>query len=296
VNVGTNWNYSRRYAATGQHWDQDGTTAYGGLNFSAQLNQSQLFSLYYTYSRQSTDILLNSTIQDSSNYDYRDQFDTTYTVSTSRYSIMDFRTGTGNTLGTTNRLLGVFRWNLEGNSQVSIGFSFQSKSNETNTNEPVIATRYSSYNYSNNYSNYYNWNNFDSGAEEKNLLWSFKARLTTIHIPVMFHLRRSETSEILIGINRTISHWEIEEVTTALFKYRNQSSSSGTINQINFGERYTSPKETVSDVSTTFLLGITVKPSKLFNVRFLLTPMVTEVPYGNAKFDFQWWLGMSLFP
>jgi hypothetical protein len=293
VNVGTNWNYSRRYAVTGQNWNQDGNTAYGGLNFSAQLNESQLFSFYYAYSRQSIDLLSNSSILDSSNYDYRYQYDTTHYSSTSRYSITDLRTGTGTTLGTSNRLLSVFRWNLEGNSQVSVGFSYQSKSSETNTNEPVKANRYSSYNYS---SNYYNGNNFEAGSEEKNLLWTFKAKLTTIQIPVMFNLRRSETSEILIGINRTISSWEIEEVTTAMFKYRNQSSSSGSTSETNFGERYTSPKETVSDVSTTILLGITVKPSKLFNVRLLLTPTATELPSGNAKVDFQWWIGLSMFP
>jgi hypothetical protein len=93
-----------------------------------------------------------------------------------------------------------------------------------------------------------------------------------------------------------MSRWEIEEVTTALFDYRDQTNASGSSSKTNFGERYTTPKETISDISTTFLLGVTVFPSQAFNVRLLLTPTTIEQPDGSDKVSFQWWIGLRLYP
>jgi len=293
IGVGTNWSYSRRYAVTSQHWSEDGGSSYGGLNVSAQLSESQLLSFYYTYNRQSVDLLLGSTIQDSSTYNYRSQWDTNYYAGTSRYIITDVRTGTGSTSGSHHRLFGVFHKKLEAQSYLSIGISYESRTSETTTNEPVKADYTSSYNYS---GNIYGGTNYDSGSEKKHLLWSFKTSLTVIQIPVMFSLRPAEKIELLLGLNRKMSRWEIEEVTTALFDYRDQTNASGSSSKTNFGERYTTPKETISDISTTFLLGVTVFPSQAFNVRLLLTPTTIEQPDGSDKVSFQWWIGLRLYP
>lgn len=293
VNVGNNWNYSRRSAQTLQNWDQQGKNYYGGLNFSSQLNEKQVFSFYYSFNKQSIDLLLSSTINDLSNYSYRSQYDTTVYTGNSRYILTDLRSGSGKNDATVHRLFGVMQWKLESSMNLNIGVSYESKTIQTNTNEPVVANRSSISTYT---SNYYNSSYFDAGSEEKNLLWTFNTTTTTLQIPLIFSWKVSEKSEVLLGLNRHISRWEIEEVTLAIFKYRNQTNNSGTTSKTDFGERYTSPKETISEVQTTFLAGFTVSPSKLFSARLLMTPTQYENLGGGTRIDFQWWIGLSLYP
>jgi hypothetical protein len=101
---------------------------------------------------------------------------------------------------------------------------------------------------------------------------------------------------VLLGLNRQLADWTIEEQTLAVFRYREEYDTSGTVRKENFGERYTAPTERISDVRTTFLAGITVAPSKSFDVRLLFTPTQLIFPNGLSEEDSQWWIGIRLFP
>ena len=111
----------------------------------------------------------------------------------------------------------------------------------------------------------------DAGNEDKNLKWDFNTELTILQIPVIVNWRLNEKIELLLGLNHQMSNWEIDE-------------------------RYTQPKEKLSDICNTFLGGITFAPSKLFSARLLFTPTELELPDGTSKSDFQWWIGLNLYP
>jgi hypothetical protein len=63
-----------------------------------------------------------------------------------------------------------------------------------------------------------------------------------------------------------------------------------------YGELYVTPEQDISDVSTTFLAGLTVSPAKEFNVRLLMSPSVRASFEGVSVSNFQWRLGVNLYP
>jgi hypothetical protein len=170
---------------------------------------------------------------------------------------------------------------------------YEQERNETKTDEPVLASNGSTGSYiSPDYNNVYLY----GGAEKKNLRWNFTVDRTTVQIPVLLTWKATERLEFLFGLNRQVADWTIEEMTLAVFAYREQYDNSGTIRKENFGERYTQPTERISDVRTTLLAGITVAPSESFRVQLLLTPTQLDLPDGSSKSDYQWWIGLKLYP
>jgi hypothetical protein len=97
-------------------------------------------------------------------------------------------------------------------------------------------------------------------------------------------------------LNRRIIDWEIEETTLAIFKYRNTDDGTTKVSKTNFGERYTIPKENMSDIETILLAGITFTPTKFFGVRLLVSPSQLEKPYEETSTDFHWWISVTLRP
>ena len=288
-----NWSYYSRSGRTNQNWVHDGKTSYLGGDFTTRITPTQALSFYYLYTRQNIDISLASIISDTSYSAYRYRYnDTTLYVSTSDYQLGDVRGGTGNTTSNNHRLMAAFQWRIEPRMNLNIGVQWSLQKTATSTNEHVIARRHSRYNSAWSYS----YNYYDAGNEEKDLLWDFQTELTTVQIPIIFTWRVSDYMELLLGLNRAMSSWELEDVTLALFNYR-ETNSNGTITRKeNFGERYTYPKETVTDVKTTALGGITVSPSTAFNIRLLVVPNFVETFEGTELQDFQWWVSLNLMP
>jgi hypothetical protein len=52
----------------------------------------------------------------------------------------------------------------------------------------------------------------------------------------------------------------------------------------------------MTDERTAFLAGLTVSPTKNFSVRLLMSPIKIDMPYTESTTEFQWWLGITLFP
>jgi hypothetical protein len=259
------------------------------------LNADQVFVLSYSAQKQDVDIRLASTIVDSSRYDYRSTWNTNTYVGNSQSRLTDVRTGTGTKRGTSHRVLAGLQWAVQSNIHLNIGVVYEQERNEIKTDEPVLASNGSSGNYTSpDYNNRY----YYGGAEKKNLRWNFTVDRTTIQIPVMLTWKPAERLEFLFGLNRQIADWTIDEMTFAIFAYREQYDNGvvGITRKENFGERYTQPTERISDVRTTLLAGITVAPSESFRVQLLLTPTQLDLPDGSSKSDYQWWIGLKLYP
>lgn len=191
--------------------------------------------------------------------------------------------------------MGALQWQIEGNKNLNFGINVEFQDRKTNTDEHVFSNRHSRSYY---ISRYYPEGRkyFNSTVEDKNLQWDFRAKVTTVQIPFIFTWQVSNTFELLFGINRKMSSWEIDDVTLALFKYREQTTDTTTVKKTNFGERYTQPNEKRTDVQTSVMAGLTVNPSKLFNIRLLVVPNFRDTYDGSELSDFQWWIGVNLFP
>jgi hypothetical protein len=142
--------------------------------------------------------------------------------------------------------------------------------------------------------NTYNWTSGD--AESKDLYWTFTTDRTSFRIPIFVTIKASEAIDVLLGLSRTMTRSKVEDVTLAIFRYRETNSNGTIMRQENFGERYTTPTEEISDVRTTFLAGLTAAPSKHFSVRLLVVPNFKDTFDGSELEDLQWWVGVSLTP
>ena len=284
------------YASSGkqaQQWRHDGRTSIGGIGFKAQVDPLHLFQFHYQYSRQTIDIGLGGTINNVGYGMYAHQWDTTVYNSTSSYSLVDLRTGTGSTIGNVHRAVGSLQWDISPKVRLFIGAQYDSRSIETNTNESIVANRYSRYDNTGSYQYSY----FDSTAESKTLMWDFQTKFTRFTIPIIFTVNTSETVELMFGLNRTTADWEVKDVTLAIFDYRVNVDRQGVITRReNFGERYTMPQENVSDIRTTLLAGVTIKPSTVFNIRLLVVPNFVETYDGTELDDLQGWIAVTLHP
>ncbi len=287
-----NWNYWNHSANQHQSWAHDGKTYLGGINLKAQASPSQLFQFHYLYTRQNTDLLLAGNIIDSSYGMSRYQYDTTISNYTSRYALFDRRTGTGTSVGDMHRAVGSLQWQISPRVKLSIGLQYESRIVETKTNEVVVAKRYSRY--ASTGSHPYSY--FDSTAESKSLQWDFRSKLTRFNIPIFFTIKTSDVVELLFGLNRSAANWQVDDVTLAIFDYRVQLDQRGLSRKENFGERYTQPQENESDVRTTFLAGLTVAPSEVFNVRLLVVPNFVDTYEGSELSNLQWWISVNLLP
>ncbi len=287
-----NWSVYSSSGNQRQTWTHDGKTSFGGIDLKAQVNASQLLQVHYLYTRQNTDLFLGGAIFDTSFGRSRYQYDTNVTTSQSYQRLFDSRTGTGTTVGNIHRLLGSLQWEINPSVKVYLGAQYEDRRIETNTSEAILNDRHYRYSSTGRYA----YNYFDSTAESKTLEWNFRTKLARFTIPIFFTIRTSETIELLFGLNRSVTEWQVNDVTLAIFKYRVQSNQSGTTRRENFGERYTQPEERVSAIRTTFLAGVTVSPSRVFNVRFLVVPNFVDTYEGSELQDLQWWISVNLLP
>ncbi|MBX2991452.1 MAG: hypothetical protein KF749_09800 [Bacteroidetes bacterium] len=289
-----NWNYWGHSGNQRQTWKHDGKTVLGGLDFKAQVSEKQILQFHYQYTRQNTDISLGGFINDTSFGRSRYQWDTTVYNYTSNYKLFDERSGSGISVGNLHKAVASLQWDISEKVRLSLGAQYESRIVETNTNEAVVANRFSRSSSTGSYPYSY----FDSTAESKNLEWNFRTKLTRFTIPVFFTIKTSDKVELIFGLNRSVANWQVDDVTLAIFNYRVQANREGTERRERFGERYTQPQEKVSDTRTTLLAGFTVAPSTVFNLRFLVVPNFVDSYYegGVELQDLQWWISVNLLP
>lgn len=284
-----------RSGLSNQSWNHDGATTYGGIQLNRAISPSLTLNLLYGFNGQNVNIGLTSFISDTSynNYRYR-QSDTSASISQGFSRLSDIRTGGGTKTGSSHRFLASLQWQASERATVSLGLQLEFQRSESNTDEGIVSIRRSQY--SSSYGTAYNYYSFDQTVETKHLLWTFTTDVTTLYIPIVFQWQALEWLDALIGVNRTMSSWEVNDVTLAIVNVRDRKSSGGNEYKENFGERYTMPRERVSDVRTSFLAGLTAEPSPYFKIRLLVTPNVVDDYEGSHIQDLRWWLSFQITP
>jgi hypothetical protein len=280
-----------RSGNTQEEWRHNGRAFLFSADVTSHLTPKHTMHLLYQRQRTTVDLDLGSTIVDTSSSIYSYLGPDPPTMSTSYSMLRDQRGGSGRTTTATNRVLAALQWQLDERVSLALGAQLDWQMTETKTAEGILARMQSVYQSSGG--DYY-WNY--GSDESKDLLWTFKAERTSFRIPVFLTMRASDAISVLLGLNRTMTHSKVDDVTLALFRYR-QSNSSGTITrEESFGERYTQPTEEVSDVRTTFLAGLIAAPSKYFRVQLLVVPNFHDTFEGSELEQLQWWIGFKIMP
>jgi len=276
---------------TQEEWRHNGHTLLLGVDLASRITEKHTFHILYQRQQSTVDIGLGTSILDTSYSTYTYTYQDTPTTSTSYSLLSDKRSGSGQQSTTTNRVLASMQWQIDARMSLALGVQFDWLRTETNTTETVLGRAASVYQ---NTRGLYNW--IYGNDESKDLLWTFKAERTRFQIPIVLTIKASDAIDVLLGLNRAMTYSKVDDITLALFRYR-QSNSNGTVSrQGNFGERYTTPTEELSDVHTTFLAGLTAAPSTHFRVRLLVVPNFQDTSEGSQLQELQWWIGLNIVP
>jgi hypothetical protein len=283
--------FYNRSGNTLQNWDHNGKTNYYGIDFTSRISPKTTINLIYQYQHMAVDLGLGSTIQDTSYSTYSWENNGTPVSSYSQSLLSDMRNGSGTSVGTLNHLQASLQWQIDEKVQLSIGAQLDWQTTETTTSEAVTLTSRSAY-----WSTSGNWDSRYAQNESKDLSWKFIAERTSFQIPIFLTVKTSEVVELLIGLNRNMSQWKIEDMTLAIFRYRENLNNGVVERRVNFGERYTQPTEEVSDIRTTFLAGLTISPARALQLRLLMVPNFHDTYEGSELQQIQWWIGLKLTP
>jgi hypothetical protein len=282
--------YYNRSANTFQEWQHDGTTVYYGADLQAQLSPAIMFTLYYQNQRTNVDIVLGSNVLDTSYSMYSWDYSTPGT-SLSRSFLSDSRSGFGTQKLTTNRIAATLQWNINQRVNLSIGAFWDWQEQNIETSEAVLASSRSRYWYMDGQYDY-----SYAQEESKDLLWSFTTKRTNFQIPIFLTVKATEALELMFGLNRTAAWWRIDDVTLALFNYRYSINNGQEQKAENFGERYTEPREEISDIRTTFLAGVAVSPVQSLKLGLLMVPNFRDSYDGSELEQLQWWITLTVTP
>jgi hypothetical protein len=287
--------YGSYYISSGknyQSWVHDGNTSILGLNAKLRTSEKQTLQFIYQRIKSTIDIDLGTTIQDTSfsTYSYSDINNNIYS-STSYSYLRDNRTGSGEQTSIKNRFQLSLQWQLDERTNLAFGLQLEMQKKEINTSESVVANMLSHYQ-----SGYDNYSYLSSSNEIKELQWAFTAEKLSFTIPVFLTYKVSDALSLLCGINRVMTQTKINELTLAIFRNRQTNYNGSIKNENNFGERYKTPEESVSDVCTTFLGGINVSPSEHLRMRLMFVPNYRDTNEGSKVQDLQWWISVQIIP
>ena len=297
---GTNYNSYMSRHISDQKWDHSGNTIYGGLRWERQVRDDLSFRMLYNYSGSRQELGLASDMESESNNIYYYYYNNGQFYASEGFSDMhDYRTGNGDRDITSNSLQAAMRWTVKENQFFSVGAIAGMRRQTTTTSEKVDS-------YSETFSSWsYLWNNTDTvlntyyhkTVEDKTINWEFTSRLRSLQIPVIYEYDINERFELLIGVNRIMNFWKIENQTLILYDYRERVRDEEILIEEMTGERITEPRERLSIISTSLLTGITFSPSKSFSVQLVASPGFEKNSLlDERKVGMQFWLSISLRP
>jgi hypothetical protein len=219
-------------------------TFYSGLQWNKMLKQDLHLRLMYNFSRLTQDLGLGSSIESESENEYYSE-SSDYLYESGGYSNMfDDRSGHGDRTISNHTIQSALNWQVV---------------NE-HTHEYYRLTE-----------------------EDKTINWEFRSRLRSLQIPVMYQYDINPRFDLLVGINRTMNFWKIENTTLVLYDYRRRVENDEILIETMTGERISEPDERISATNTNFLVGITFSPVSDISVQFLASPGIEDHSLVDEK-------------
>lgn len=276
-----------------QEWRGDGTTTGLGIELRSQLSNRTTLTIFYRPRWSTTTLRTAAMVSDTSYSEYSWTSDEGPVDAYSRSRFMDLRAGGGEDASRSDLLLASVTWDINDRTTLSLGAQYETSTRTITTSESVRMNGSSAY-WNTRLTNPYSW--LYANTEAKDLRWTFSTKRWNFRIPVFVTIKATEAAGILLGLCRDMSRWEIDESTLALFSYRSVNANGTIDERRDFGERYTVPREETTDITTTFMAGVTVTPSALFQARLLMVPVFSQGIDGQRFEQLQWWLGLTVTP
>ena len=273
-----NWSNSYSQSNTEQIWNREGKTKYFGLYFERIFKENTKMTLFYRHSSASIDLTSSSIITDTSFYEshWVSSYDNDVSHYLSNSSTSDSRNSTGTQSKYKNEIGCYLKWKINSIINFSSGLYYSNYKTETGVNEPVSVSRYSYYN--NTHTTYQDYSNELDVKELKTLKWDYNSSHWTFQIPAILDIQAMENLGIILGVNRKLETWKLEDETTAYFNYRDQVENGRHTREDNFGERYRQPISNISENTTDVFAGLTVTISDQLKIRLLVDPDWEESP------------------
>lgn len=277
-------------SSTNQSWNQDGNTKYARLSFSHELSSDKKFSFYFRYAESNIDLSNSSVIRDTSFYTSQWSWDTNNSYYLGNSAFSDIRSSTGIRNKTTQQGLFSYKWQLTPKNSIFAAIYFSRDHLKINSNEPVLASRFSHSEYFYQPSQTDTLFNDYRLFEDKSLLWNYESRNWSFQIPIMVNFKLNPNWSVMLGVNRILNSWNIKEQTTAIFNKREREDNGIVKVETNFGERYTTPRKRITEDHTDVLVSFQANLSQELQVNFLINPDF-EDHFRVA----QWWLSFRSF-
>jgi hypothetical protein len=290
-----NWNRSLRSALTNQSWNRDGGGFYGGVQVEYQINPGRRFIVSLSQDNKETDLDNSSFIIDTSYY--AGHWESSYGFSDyySHSRLSDRRAGSGKSELSRRQARLALISQESARAAIHIGLYLLDEKTTTATSEPVTSRQhsYSSNNGwwidSDNDTSRHNYLYSYQRDEDKRLEWKYVSERQSLQIPVIVEFKVAQNWQLMFGVNRIWNRWKIEDQTTAWFTRRMTNDNGKIETETNFGERYTEPRQILTDNTTDFIAGLKIDLSPTFGVNLLVDPQI-EPEWRVA----QWWLGFKL--
>ena len=287
-NISDEWNYYCSDSETNQNWKHDGTTQYVGFNFIRKISDTKTLNGFYRFSYSDIDVTTSSSITDtsynSSRYIY--SWDSTVHNYWGQSATSDLRTGKGKRKKYIHQAMINYSWQLSKATSVSAGIYAYKNDTDVDISEPALVRRYSEYLHDE--SGVQQWWDLHELIEDKQLEWSYTSKEWSLQIPIILNFKLTEHWGMMLGVNRILKSWRIEDQTTAYFDYRERNEDGVIQTENNFGERYTQPTEHISEDYTDIITGFNVAVAPEFKIRLLVDP-----EFENEFRIAQWWLGFE---
>lgn len=279
------WSRSFNRNITRQNWKHEGSNWYGSLNLTHILEKNRVLKIYYRYTHRDVDLTNRSEISDTSYYaSHWTSWDTTAHDYLGVSALSDTRNGWGQRKTIYHEGMINMQWELTERNKISAGIYLTHKSAKINSLEPVIVDRHSQY----QSSGHYPYDEIRELFEDKTLDWSFKTYYWTIQIPVLINFKFNPNWSMMVGVNRILNNWKVEDETYAIFKTRRRLEDGELRTETNFGERYREPNRKLSEDFTDVIIQFETTISSQFKVHLLLDPEFKD----NFRIA-QWWLGFK---
>jgi hypothetical protein len=292
------WSDYQSWHTTDQKWDHSGNTFYSGLQWNKELNGDLDFRLLYSFSYSSQNLGLKSAIESESDNEYYHE-GSDYMYESEGYSDMfDNRTGDGQRTISKNMIQSALNWQLMNKHNFNIGIILGLRKQLTKTSETVdaLSETYRYYHRVNN-SEEYTHEYYYLTDEDKTINWRFNSSLRSLQIPVIYEYDISPAFDLLVGINRKMNFWKIENTTLVLYDYRKKVENNEVHIETMTGERISEPDERISIVNTNFLFGITFSPVVNIDVQLLASPGIEDHSLMDEKIQgTQYWLNVKFRP
>ncbi len=298
INVGSNWNYYFSAGLSDQLLDHSGRTIYAGMNVKAHWSPRHKWSFYYRHLRQSVNISLHSIEHDTSYSHSYNEGALFMSGSEASSAYQEIRFGTGSHFDFSHRFGAAMQWNVFRKTRLNFCLIFDAYMRKIQTSEDISLYSFSESRQFDTNSDDQAFNKFE---ERSRLNWDFKMDVMSIQLPVLINQQISNFMELHFGVNQRLTGWWYKKdnssrVVDFLEKQSPDSDETYRILQSPNGYDFTYQGTTRSDITTTVLAGVTISPSRHYQVRFMMTPHFIKTNDGTKLREVQWWINLNLSP